>query len=305
MALTLVHYSDVHFPGMLRGWRPGDLFSKKLVGWVNVKFFGRGRRFRFANEIVTALLADIRADLPDAILFSGDATMLALRREYENAAERLGVRDADLPQGFAVPGNHDYYTHMARRGLGFERRAGFEAAFTPWQVGERVDEHYYPFARRVGDVWLIGVNSSYQRFGLGASGRIGSAQMERLRKLCSGLSPGLRIMVTHYPLRDSKGHVERASHRLNDHAAALEAAIECRIALWVHGHIHRPFVLVPGAAIPFPVICAGSATQEHLWSYNRYRIDGVNLSMTRREYDSDAKAFREVETRGMELRTDW
>ena len=301
MALNLVHYSDVHFPRMLRGWRPGDLFSKKLFGLFNVKFLGRGRSFRYANAIVEAMLAEIRESPPDAILFSGDATMLALRREYENAAERLGVNEADLPQGFAVPGNHDYYTHRARRGLGFERRGGFEHAFAPWQTGERIDGHHYPFARRVGPVWLIGVNSSYQRFGLGASGKIGAPQLDRLRALCAGLSPGLRILVTHYPLRDAHGHIERATHRLRDHAAALEAAKACGIALWVHGHIHKPFVLVPGTAIPFPVICVGSTTQEHRWSYNRYRIEGSTLTMARRVYEPNAGAFRDGEVLEMEL----
>ena len=289
MALNLVHFSDVHFPGMLRGWRPRDVFGKKLVGLFNVKFLGRGRSFRHANAIVEAMLAEIRESPPDAILFSGDATMLALRQEFANAAARLGVGDPELPQGFAVPGNHDYYTRHA------ELAGGFERAFAPWQTGERIDGHHYPFARRVGPVWLIGVNSSYQRFGFGASGKIGAPQLDRLRALCAGLSPGPRILVTHYPLRDADGHIELPTHRLRDHAAALEAAKACDIDLWVHGHIHKPFVLVPGAAIPFPVICVGSATQEHRWFFNRYRIEGSTLTMTRRVYEPNAGAFRDGE----------
>ncbi len=295
MALNLVHYSDVHFPGMLRGWGPRDVLGKKLVGWFNVKFLGRGRRFRHANACVEAMMAEIREAPPDAIVFSGDATMLALKGEFANAAKRLGVTDPALPQGFAVPGNHDYYTRHA------ELAGVFEQAFAPWQTGDRIEGHYYPFARRVGDVWLIGVNSSYQKFGLGASGKIGEPQLARLRTLCAGLSSGLRILVTHYPLRNAHGRVEHPTHRLRDHVTALQTAKECGIALWVHGHIHAPFVLKPGAAIPFPVICAGSATQEHLWSFNRYRIEGQNLTMTRRVYELALGAFRDAETLEMKL----
>ena len=60
-------------------------------------------------------------------------------------------------------------------------------------------------------------------------------------------------------------------------------------------------MMLPGAAIPFPVICAGSATQEHLWSFNRYRIDGRHLTMTRRVYELALGAFRDAETLEMEL----
>ncbi len=295
MALNLVHFGDVHFPGVLRGWDARDIFSKKLVGLVNVKLLGRGRSFRHANAIVEAMLTDIRLSPPDAMIFSGDATMLALPLEFDNAAARLGVRDPELPPGFAVPGNHDYYTLRSGRSGDFER------AFAPWQRGEHLAGQLYPFAHRVGHVWLIGVNSAHQRHGLGASGKIGSAQLNRLRTLCAGLAPGLRLLVTHYPLRNARGELEGASHRLLDHAAALTAARDCGIALWLHGHIHKPFVLTPTAAIPFPIICCGSATQTHHRVYNRYRIEGSKLRMTRREYDPDTGAFRDGERVELEL----
>ena len=295
MPTNLLHFSDVHFPGALRGWSARDIFSKKLVGLANVKFLGRGRSFLRAKRIVGAILADAKANPPDALVFSGDATMLAIPHEFVHAAETLGVGDPELPQGFAVPGNHDYYTpHAGRAG-------GFEKAFAPWQVGERIAEHHYPFARRVGHVWLIGVNSAHQRHGLGASGKIGGAQLNRLRELCAGLAPGPRILVTHYPLRKANGELEGKSHRLLDHAAALGAAKDCGIGLWLHGHIHHPFVLIPSAAIPFPIIDAGSATQEKRHAHNRYSIEGFELTMVRRIYDPDAHGFRDAERVVLEL----
>jgi 3',5'-cyclic AMP phosphodiesterase CpdA len=286
MSIRLLHYSDVHLTVPALGWRPRDVLSKKVVGWVNVKFLGRGKRFRHATAVADAMVAEARQRGHDGVIFSGDATKLAFEPEFAFAAERLGVYDAGLPPAVAVPGNHDYYTRRD------ERSGKFERHFAPWLDGERVGEHLYPFARRVGHVWLVCVNSSYPSFvNTAARGRVGPEQLARLMTLCNKLGSGPRILVTHYPLRDQRGRIERRSHRLRDHAAALAAAKDAGIGLWVHGHIHHPFVLAPGPDIPFPVICAGSATQTHRWAHNEYQIAGSTLTMTRRVWDLAAGKF--------------
>ena len=102
----------------------------------------------------------------DHLVFSGDATMLGFDTEMAAAAAALGVGDRALPPCIAVPGNHDVY--VART----ERRGAFEAAFAAWQQGERVGKAIYPFARKVGHVWLIAVNSAKSNFWLwDATGR--------------------------------------------------------------------------------------------------------------------------------------
>jgi 3',5'-cyclic AMP phosphodiesterase CpdA len=278
--LRFLHYSDVHLTVPNLGWRPRDILSKKAVGWVNVKLLGRGFRFKHAATVADAMMADARKRGHDAILFSGDATKLAFEPEFAFAAERLGVGATDLPPAIAVPGNHDNYTRRDIRAEKFERH------FAPWLVGERIGEHRYPFARRFGHAWIICVNSSQpQGFNTAASGAIGTAQLQRLVALCQTLGPGPRILVTHYPLRDGHGRIERRSHRLLDHAAAIAAGTESGIGLWVHGHIHHPFVLPPSAQIPFPVICVGSATQTGRWAHNEYLLAGSELTMTRRVWN--------------------
>jgi hypothetical protein len=99
------------------------------------------------------------------------------------------------------------------------------------------------------------------------------------------------------------GRVERRSHRLLDHKAALAAATEAGIGLWVHGHIHQPFVHEPGLVIPFPVICAGSATQTNRWAHNEYVLDGSELTMTRRVWNPEEGRFDEAATYQFSLRT--
>lgn len=283
--LRFLHYSDVHLTVPKLGWRTRDVFSKKVVGWVNVKLLGRGHRFRHAPAVADAMIAAARHRGHDAILFSGDATKLAFEPEFAFASQTLGVGDTALPPAVCVPGNHDYYTARDVR-IGH-----FEKHFAPWLEGERVDDHRYPFARRVGHVWILCLNSSHpSRLNTSARGTAGRKQLERLVKL-GRILDGPKVLVTHYPLRAASGKLERRSHRLADHAAVLAAAKEAGVGLWLHGHIHRPFVLLPSSAIPLPVVCAGSATQTHHWAHNEYVIDGREVSMTRRVWNPATGEF--------------
>src|SRR5262245_21043425 len=102
--LRLLHYSDVHLTVPKLGWRPRDMFSKKVVGWVNVKLLGRGHRFRHATTVADAMIAAARERGHDAVLFSGDATKLAFEPEFAFAAERLAVGDSTMPPTVCVPG---------------------------------------------------------------------------------------------------------------------------------------------------------------------------------------------------------
>lgn len=294
--LRLAHFSDVHLTAKPLGWRRRDFASKKVPGWMNVKLLGRGARFKHAPRVVEALRDEIAARGFDHLIFSGDATKLAFENEFANAARRLGVNDVGMPPGIAVPGNHDYYTAEARdRGL-------FDRYFDPWMRGRRVREHRFPFAQQAGHAWLIAVNSSTANWWtFDASGGIGSEQLERLRELTGTLGPGPRILVTHYPLRTSKRKLERRTHRLRDHAAALETARACGIGLWLHGHIHKPYVLEPCPDIPFPIICAGSCTQTNRWSYNEYSLEENRLHMVRRTYQPLTHRFEESMQRDLTL----
>ena len=193
--IRLAHFSDVHLTTPDLGWRIRDLLGKRMTGWVNVRFLGRGNRFKHADVVVDALLREFRERPLDHLVFSGDATTMAFDAEMTAAAARLCVGDDSLPPVFAVPGNHDLYT------AGAFHRQTFEKAFAPWLGGERVDEHVYPFARKVGHVWLVGLNSSTPNFWpWDASGRVGDAQLERLKRLVVRLDPGPRVFVSHYPL---------------------------------------------------------------------------------------------------------
>ena len=290
--IRLIHFSDIHLTAKPLGWSPRDLYSKRITGWVNVKLLGRGKSFKDAPKVIGTFMREVREQPLDGLIFSGDATGMGFESEFAVASQAIGVGDSSMPPAIAVPGNHDVYTHRSAR-HGF-----FEQYFGAWQEGLRIDEtHTYPFAQKLGHVWLIGVNSSTpNRWNWDASGAIDPLQLKRLEKLCDALDPGPRIMVTHYPLRTSTGEVEPAVHRLRDHRQALEMARHCHIGLWVHGHIHRDFVLQPTADIPFPIVCAGSTTQSNRTSYYHYTIEGHEITAIRRVYDASEERFTDRET---------
>ena len=284
--VRVAHISDVHVSVRPLGWRFRDCFNKRATTWMNLRL-SRAKAFRRADVILQALETDRQERGIEHVIFSGDATALGYPSEIARAAALLGVGRGP---GLAVPGNHDYLIRFAATSGEFERRFG------PWQVGQRIDQHIYPFAQKIGDVWLVAVNSARgTRLFWDATGAVGPEQAHRLRTLLSQLTPGPRILVTHYPLRNANGHIEHSTHRLRDHAQAIASATRAGISLWLHGHIHRGFVLLPTPHIPFPVICAGSCTQTNRWMYNEYEISGDTLTMLRRRFDPISNAFQDAE----------
>jgi 3',5'-cyclic AMP phosphodiesterase CpdA len=286
--VRLAHFSDIHLTAPRPGWRPRDLLSKRLAGWVNLALLGRGRRFRAADAVTAALMAELRQSPPDRVIFSGDATALGFEAEVARAAAVLGLGGADPLPGLAVPGNHDYYVRGAAASGSFERH------FAPWLGGERVDGALYPFAQRVGPLWLVAVNSSApNRLPGDASGRTGPEQLGRLEALLRRLAPGPRVLVTHYPVCREGGEAESRGHGLRDLDRLLAVAARGGVCLWLHGHRHGAYHHAAPGPAPFPVICAGSATQQGRWSYHQYTLTGRRLQAVRRTYDPARGAFRD------------
>ena len=101
-AVRLAHLSDVHITARPLGWRRPDWFTKRFPGWINYRWLGRAYRFRQADEVLVALLSELRARPPDRIIFSGDATALGFEVEFGRAAALLRLDDPEAPPGLAV-----------------------------------------------------------------------------------------------------------------------------------------------------------------------------------------------------------
>lgn len=295
--IRLAHFSDIHLTAVRLGWRKRDALNKRTTGWVNAKLLGRGASFRHANDVTAVLRGEFASRGFDQLVFSGDASTLGFASEVQEAARRLGVNEEGVPPGIAVPGNHDLYVRGSLRGRAFEE------AFAPWLAGERVQAEDYPFAKKVGHAWLIALNSAKPNIlHWDASGKVGRAQLESFRLLCAKLDDGPRIVVTHYPLLMEGYEPEPYWHRLRDWSRARDAAAECGVSLWLHGHRHKWYVLQPAANLPFPTICTGSSTQSGRWGYHDYTLDGWHLTGVRRIYDPATGAFVETERFELDLK---
>ncbi|MCS6866193.1 MAG: metallophosphoesterase [Gemmataceae bacterium] len=289
--IRLAHFSDIHLTIQPLGWQASDWLTKRTAGWVNRTMLGRASRFRAANDVMVALRREFAARGFDHLVFSGDASTLGFPRELQYAAERLGVGDPQVPAGIAVPGNHDVYI---RRNV---RQRSFEAAFAPWLSGRRVNGNDYPFAQKVGHVWLIALNSAKPNtFAWDASGHVEAQQLAAFRQLCAQLDAGPRIVVSHYPLLMENHRPEPFWHRLRNWAEVRTVAADCGISLWLHGHRHQWYYLAANDILPFPAICCGSSTQLHRWGYHDYTIDGWKLHAVRRVYDAAEQSFRDATT---------
>jgi 3',5'-cyclic AMP phosphodiesterase CpdA len=290
-SVRLVHVSDVHLTSKPLGWQPSDFFNKRLPGWINFRFLGRGKRFHNAEAVLHSLIRSLQANPPDRIVFSGDATALGFECELNRTAQVFGLMNGQALRGLAVPGNHDYYTGRAMASGAFER------LFAPWQEGERVDEAVYPFAQQVGPAWLIAVNSSApNRMFWNAGGQVDESQLERLDRLFHRLGPGPRILVTHYPVCLANGRREMRHHGLRNLDALIDVANRGKVCLWLHGHRHGSYRHQDTGLAGFPVICAGSATQVGHWSYGDYVVEDKNLHAIVKTYDPKEGRFREKET---------
>jgi 3',5'-cyclic AMP phosphodiesterase CpdA len=294
-AVRLAHLSDIHVTSLRCRWRFADWTSKRLTTWLNLRVLGRGDHFREADRIVERLRREFEERAIDRVIFSGDATAMGFEEEVARAVELLGVSQPGGRPGLAVPGNHDYCTHLAARGGVFER------LLSPWQAGERLTDDVYPFAQQAGHVWLIAVNSSTpNRLPIDARGRVGAEQLGRLEALLRRLPPGPRLLVTHYPVCGPDGRPQKRFHGLRDVRQIVKVSHVGGVSLWLHGHQHVHY-RVHGPHAPFPVICAGSATQKGHWSYLEYEISDTRLQAVRRAFVLEDGGFRDVDRFELEL----
>jgi hypothetical protein len=148
----------------------------------------------------------------------------------------------------------------------------------------------------------VGVNSSTaNRLAWDARGQVGTAQLERLEKLLAHLSPGPRILVTHYPIWLASGKPEKPYHGLRDLDELIVIAQRGGVVLWLHGHRHDAYHHSHSKRVPFPVICAGSTTQHGLWSYHDYTLSGPHLRAVQRVFDEKQGIFRDIRTFELQL----
>ena len=296
--IRLIHFSDIHLFHAKAPWRARDYLSKRLTGYVNNRYLSRSKGFKQASQVLHQLVEDAYARQPDLVIFSGDATTLGVEEEFAQAAQLLRVHEESTPAALAVPGNHDYYvSHSVRTGL-------FERHFAPWQRGERIDDKVYPFARIVGPVFVVGVNScQWNRWSWDSTGRVGVDQMLRLERLLASeaAQQRLKILVTHYPVTLANGKPERRHRRLRDLRDLLNLAHQYDVKLWLHGHRHHAYAVEATQQLPITALCVGSGTMHNHWSYGEYLIDDHRMTVKQYTFQPETSRFAMTQEKTLNL----
>ncbi len=269
---VLAHLSDPHL-GPIPEARLSELLGKRFFGMMN---WISARRRNFGAATLAPLVADIHAQAPDHICVTGDLVNVSLPAEFDTGAAFLAALGAP-DKVSVIPGNHDAYVRSAMHHH-LERWAPFLAgdAGAPHSP---VDVAAFPYVRRRGPVALVGVSTAVPTAVFMASGKVGEAQRERLRRLLAGLKDeGLfRVVMIHHPPVG-----ERHFHRdLTDAEAVRAVLAEAGAELVLHGHDHRASLghipAADGGAIPVvgvPSASAGPNDPRGAGGYCLYRIEG-------------------------------
>lgn len=263
--MRLAHLTDLHFP--IEGAPAADaLMSKRALGYLSWR---RKRRFRHQAGALGAILEDCRLNAPDLAVITGDVTNIALPSEFETAARELRV-GVDAARTVFTPGNHDAYV-AAPWASGLGRLAFLMRGERDGESGAREAQgpDDFPFVRRTGGVAVILANSSPPTAPGLATGRLGEAQLRRLKTelLAARARDEARVVALHHPVTAGAVSWRKALSDAGDLRALLA---ETGAELVLHGHLHRSLwdsVETPDG--PRPV--AGGASASHPSAHGEYR----------------------------------
>ena len=298
------HFTDLHLPAPAP---PGlrDLLGKRALGHLS---WQSKRQWRHALSALEALAEDRRRQQCDIDIITGDVVNISLPSEFV-AARKWLMEHFNSERTVLAPGNHDAYVRVRwADGLGH---------FSAYMRGVRHDDPEprppqsaadFPFVRVVGDVCFIVLNSAAPTGPGLATGRLGAAQLARLRQeLTSAADAGLcRVIALHHPV--AKGVVSRRKG-LDDGPALRALLAETGAELVIHGHAHRPtWSVVETPRGPRPAVGGGSASHSHgfghytparytLFSIARAPDGGWRIGAIVRQLDPADRTVKTVEER--------
>lgn len=228
--LTLIHFGDLHV------WSLGidrDPAFKRLLGLANL-MLRRGRKF--PASLAQMLVERIERQEADYLLFTGDLTTTALRREFAMGLQLMRPLIERWEGRFvAIPGNHDRYTHRATRAQFFEQHF--------LKMPETC-----PFAMDLDERWtLVAFDCAVPRR-ISSRGSVPPAMLAMLEKqLRKQKERGRQVIAAgHYPLVYPDYHKPGWEHILPERAAVLNVLRDHDVRAYMHGHVHHRWRLDHG-----------------------------------------------------------
>ncbi len=297
--MRIAHFTDIHVTERPSRVSWSDLFSKRFLGWANLKLGGRYGHFRDAAEIAGALVKDLEGIRPDHVVSTGDLTGISLPSEFEAARLALQPLLADA-RVTGIPGNHDVYVRSAVREKLYEAAFGAwtRTDFAPGDFPEETRGVYpYPLVRFLCDeAVLLCLRDVRPNPFHDSSGLVGPLQLRALERLLADprVARRTKLLGLHYGLCRAAGSPDSHFHGLRDARAVRDIAVRGGIALVLHGHLHGRFVIPRGPLSPVPISNPGSLASRHprhARAYHVYTVGGGRIELAARRYDDEARAF--------------
>src|SRR5215510_8125602 len=265
---VLAHLSDPHL-GPLPAPRWRELLGKRATGYVNWR---RKRHLTHRGEVLSRIVADLKAQAADHIAVTGDLVNISLAGEY--APARAWLASLGPPHDVTlVPGNHDLYVRTAAQ---YPRLSWSD--YMRADDGDPSVDVPFPFVRRRGPLALIGLSSAVPTAPFLATGRLGSGQIDRLAAALDRCDREgrFRVVLIHHPPLSKPS---RRFKRLVDGAELRTVLARHGAELVIHGHDHEhALIALAGPLRPIPVVGVPSASEappgKHCAGYNLYRIEG-------------------------------
>ncbi len=177
------------------------------------------------SPVVAALVALVRAQRPDVVVFSGDITQRARRAQFQAAR---AFADALQTRWVAIPGNHDIplFNVFARVLAPY---SGYRRAFAAELEPELESAAFF----------IVCVNTT--RPSRHKDGAISAMQIERVaQRLRHAPADRLRIVVIHQPMLAIRQQDEL--NLVHGHEAAACAWSQAGADIVMGGHIHLPYI---------------------------------------------------------------
>ena len=294
MSYTLGHVSDVHLAPVALS----DIFKnfslKRLIGGMSWNL--RRRRFHH-RKMADALRADVLAQAPDHVCFTGDLVNISAPGEFKRGLAWLKEFGSGEWISF-VPGNHDAYVPVdAAQSLGL-----FGEYFTsPTRAAE--ENFTFPFVRLRRNVAIIGLTSACPQPLYKAGGTLGARQLTVLATLLSDLGRRgfYRAVMIHHPPLEGLTISPRALTDANGLTAVLQ---QHGAELVMHGHNHRHMrneLLTVGGRAEVIGVPSASMAPDHghdVAAWNLYRISRANgawiTEVVVRQWNAGSAAFTEA-----------
>ena len=221
---------------------------------------------------------------------------MGFEEEIARAAFLLKMGHADTTPGLAVPGNHDYCTASSARAGYFER------VFTP-VVNRRADRRCDLSVRAAGGTCVVDRSQFFdgESLAVGRAGRRRSRANPAAGRVAATLGRGaanlgdaLSDLAGQRPARAAQSAHARPRRRGGGGSSRRRRLMAARPS-------PRAYYHPPSDYAPFPVVCAGSATQSGRWSYKSYTLEGYHLKAQSRVYHAKDDRFHDGEAFELEL----